>query len=58
MNGKPALVVMDAEAWQDAQNQIEYARTVTAIGKGLAQAREGQGTEASVFFRKFGADKA
>ena len=57
VNGKPALVVMDAEAWQDAQDQIEYARTVNAIGKGLAQAREGQGTEASVFFEKFGADK-
>ena len=57
VNGKPALVVMDAEAWQDAQNQIEYARTVTAVRKGLAQAREGQGTEASAFFETFGATR-
>ena len=32
VNGKPALVVMDAEAWQDLQNRIEHARTVAAIG--------------------------
>ena len=57
VNGKPALVVMDAETWQDVQNQIEYARTVTAIRKGFAQARDGQGTEASAFFEAFGADK-
>ena len=53
VNGKAALVVMDAEAWQDAQDQIEYARTVTAVRKGLAQAREGQGTEAHAFFETF-----
>ena len=60
VNGKPALVVMDAEAWQDTRNQIESARTVrtvTAIRKGLAQARDGQATEASAFFEAFGADK-
>ena len=27
VNGKPALVVMDAGAWQDVQDQIEHART-------------------------------
>ena len=57
VNGKAAVVVMDAEAWQDAQNQIEFARTVAGIRRGLAQAREGRGTEASVFFEKIGADK-
>ena len=57
VNGRPALVVMDAEAWQDTQNQIEYARAVVAIRKGLTQAREGQVLEASAFFEKFGADK-
>lgn len=50
VNGKPALVVMDAEAWQEAQDQIEYARTVTAIRQGLNQARAGQGVEAALFF--------
>jgi len=54
VNGKATLVVMDAEAWQDAQNQIEYARTVAAIRRGLTQARDGQGTEASTFFKDLG----
>jgi prevent-host-death family protein len=50
INGKPALVVMDAATWQEAQDQLEYARSVAGIRKGLVQAREGQGTEASEFF--------
>ena len=50
VNGKPALVVMDAEAWQGVQDQIEYARTVAGIRKGLDQARDGQGIEAAAFF--------
>lgn len=54
VNGKPALVVMDAEAWQEVQDQIEHARTVAAIRKGLDQARAGQGVEASAFFEKLG----
>ena len=49
VNGKPALVVMDAEAWQDVQDQIEYARRVAGIRKGLNQARDGQGIEAAAF---------
>ena len=57
VNGKPALVVMDAAAWQDTQNQIDYAGTVAAIRRGLAQTRDGQGVEASVFFEMPGADK-
>ncbi len=55
INGKPELVVMDAQAWQDVQDQLEYARTVASIGKGLDQARDGQGIEASAFFEKLGA---
>lgn len=58
VNGKPALVVMDADAWQDIQDQTEYARTVSSIRRGLDQARAGQGIEASVFFATLGADKA
>ncbi|MBF0356695.1 MAG: type II toxin-antitoxin system Phd/YefM family antitoxin, partial [Alphaproteobacteria bacterium] len=56
VNGKPSLVVMDAGAWQDIQDQIDYANTVTAIRRGLAQAREGQGTDAGNFFKQFDAD--
>ena len=54
VNGKPALVVMDAKAWQDFQDRIEHARTVSAIGKGLDEARDGKGMEAAVFFETLG----
>ena len=57
VNGKPALVVMDAGAWQDFQDRVEHARTVAAIGKGLEEARDGKGTEAAVFFEKLGAER-
>ena len=56
VNGKPALVAMDAGAWQNTQDRLEYARTVVAIGRGLAQARDGQGVKASVFFESLGPD--
>jgi len=55
VNGKPELVVMDAQAWQDVQDQVEYARTVAGIRKGLDQAGDGQGVEASAFFEELGA---
>ncbi|MDK9722274.1 MAG: type II toxin-antitoxin system Phd/YefM family antitoxin [Rhodospirillales bacterium] len=58
VNGKPSLVVMDAGAWQDIQDQLDYANTVTAIRKGLAQARDGQGTDAADFFNQLDAEKA
>lgn len=58
INGKPALVVMDVEAWQGVQNQVEYAKTVVAIRKGLDQAREGLGTEATEFFEQLGKRQA
>lgn len=58
VNGKPTLVVMDAEAWQQGQDQLEHARTIAAIRKGLDQAREGQGIKASTFFEQFGIDTA
>jgi prevent-host-death family protein len=50
VNGKPSVVVMDAAAYQDMQDQIEYAETVAGIRKGLDQARAGQGAEATNFF--------
>lgn len=56
VNGRPALVVMDAGAWQDLQNRVDYARTVAAIGKGLDQARDGKGMEAALFFENLGKD--
>ena len=52
VNGKPALVVMDAEAWQDVSERFEYARTVAGIREGLEQAHDGRGIEASALFAK------
>ena len=52
VNGKPALVVMDAKAWQDMLDVIEFARTVADIRKGLEQAGRGRGVEAATFFKK------
>ena len=50
VNGKPALVVMDAEAWQDFQDRSRR------VG-GLEEARAGKGMEAAVFFEKLGAER-
>ena len=38
VNGKPSVVVMDAAAWREMQDQLDYAETVAGIRKGLAQA--------------------
>ena len=57
VNGKPSVVVMDASAWQDMQDQLDYAETVAGIRKGLTQARAGEGTEASRFFDELARSK-
>lgn len=57
VNGKPSVVVMDAAAWQDMQDQLDYAETVAGIRKGLMQARAGEGIEASRFFDELGRSK-
>ena len=50
VNGKPALVVMDANAWQEIEDQFEYVQTVASIRKGLDQAQAGAGIDVSTFF--------
>ena len=50
VNGSPSVVVMDAAAWQEMQDQFDYAKTVDGIRKGLEQARAGEGVEAGRFF--------
>jgi len=50
VNGKPSVVVMDAAAWQDMQDQLDYAETVAGIRVGLGQARASEGVEAGRFF--------
>jgi len=49
VNGKPSLVMMDAAAWQEMQDQLDYAETVAGIRKGLTQARAGDGLDAERF---------
>ena len=60
VNGRPELVVMDAGAWQDLQDRIEYADAVAGIRRGLDHLRDGSGVRASDFFgevRRSGAMK-
>ena len=54
MNGRPELVVMDACAWQDVQDQLEYAAAVAGIRRGLDHVRDGHGIHASTFFEQSG----
>jgi len=50
VNGKASLVVMDAGAWQDMQNRLEYADRVAGIRKGLTEIEKGEGEDAQTFF--------
>ena len=50
VNGKPSVVVMDAAAWQEMQDQLDYAETVAGIRKGLTQARADEGSDAGTPF--------
>ena len=45
-------VITDAQAWQEVQDQLDYAATVAGIRKGLDQAREGRGIRAQTFFEQ------
>ena len=56
VNGRPALVVMDAAAWQDVADRLEHARAVAGIREGLDQVSDGRGAEAAGFFEDL--DKA
>lgn len=49
VNGKPSVVVMDAAAWQDMQDQLDHAEIVAGIRKGLTQACAGEGIDAARF---------
>ena len=52
VNGKPALVVQDAAAYEKMMESLEIADTVTAIRKGLASADRGEGIPLKQAFRK------
>lgn len=50
--GKPAIVVQDAEAYRALFQALEQAETVEAIRRGLADAEEGRVIPAEQFFRE------
>ncbi len=50
VNGRPAIVMMDAAAWQSLQDQLEQAQTRVAIREGLDQALMGQGQSVDAVF--------
>ena len=58
VNGRPELVVMDAQAWQDVQDLLDYADAVAGIRKGLEQVHAGRGVRASAFFEELAAQTA
>jgi len=58
VNGRPELVVMDAQAWQDVQDLLDYAGAVAGIRKGLEQVHAGRGVRASTFFEELAAQTA
>jgi len=53
VNGKPELVVQDAESYQKLLDRVESAEDVEAIRRGLEQSLAGQGRPATDFFREF-----
>ena len=52
VNGSPSVVVVDAAAWEEKQNQLERAETLAGIRRGYAQIRAGEGIDAVAFFDK------
>lgn len=50
VDGRPELVVQDAEAYQKLLDALERAEAVEGIKKGLESMKRGRGREASEFF--------
>lgn len=50
VEGRPELVVQDAEAYQKLLDALERAEAVEGIKKGLESMKRGRGREASEFF--------
>src|SRR5205807_1473145 len=53
VNGKAALVVQDAESYQELLDKVQAAEDLEAIREGLAQSLAGGGRSAEDFFREF-----
>lgn len=52
VNGKPALIVQDAAAYEKMMETLEYAETVASIQEGLASADRGEGVPLKQAFKK------
>src|SRR5687767_6791063 len=50
VNGKAALVVQDAAAYQQLLEAVERAEAILGIRRGLEQMRNGEGRPAAAFF--------
>ena len=46
VNGKAELVVQSAESYQDLLNEVEHARFVTAVNRGIHEMEAGLGRDA------------
>lgn len=53
VNGKPELVVQDAESYQLLLDRVEAAEDLDAVRRGLEQSLMGQGQPTGEFFREF-----
>ena len=53
VNGKPELVVQDAESYQLLLDKVEAAEDLEAVRRGLEQSLAGEGQNADEFFREF-----
>lgn len=53
VNGKPEIVVLDADSYQELVDQKEHLETIASISRGLQDARDGKLTPAREFFAEF-----
>lgn len=54
VDGKAEVVVLDAEAYQEILDKIEYADNVNAIKEGVARFERGEGKPARKALRELG----
>ena len=47
VNGKAELVVQNAETYQELLNEVEHARFVAAVNKGIEEMESGLGLDAA-----------
>jgi PHD/YefM family antitoxin component YafN of YafNO toxin-antitoxin module len=53
INGKPELVVQNAEAYQSLLDQLDHIEAIAGIRRGLEQLEQGKGGPAEEVFAEF-----